>query len=68
MFNLPDYTGRNPEYIKNSLDFFVYHAVHTLHGDDRETALESIGAKAKEWGVDVNIHKYDRRNDQNGKQ
>jgi hypothetical protein len=46
MFNLPDYTGRNPEYIKSSLAFFTYHANHTMSEKDRTAAIKAIESKA----------------------
>jgi|GEM_PF-6189665 len=53
MFELPDYEGRDPEYIKSSLRFFSYHASQTLSGEEQESALEVIQAKAEEWDVDL---------------
>jgi hypothetical protein len=46
MFNLPDYTGRDPEYIKSSLAFFTYHANRTMSGKDKTDAVKAIKAKA----------------------
>jgi len=54
MFELPDYEGRDPEYIKSSLTFYVYHARQTLRGQNQESALEAIHAKAEECAVDLN--------------
>jgi len=53
MFELPDYTGRDPEHIKNSLTFFVYHAGHTLGGKKKIAALEAIRAEAANYGVEL---------------
>ena len=53
MFELPDYTGRDPEYIQSSLTFYLYHARQTLRGRKQKKALEVIRAKAEEYGVDL---------------
>ena len=44
MFELPDYTGRDPEYIQSSLTFYLYHARQTLRGRKQKKALEAIRA------------------------
>ena len=53
MFELPDYTGRDPEYVKNSLTFFIYHAEQTLSGKKRSDALEVVRVKATQHGIEL---------------
>ena len=51
MFEIPDYTGRDPNYIKSSLQFLMYHATQTLCGKKKKAALEAIREKAAEHGI-----------------
>ena len=51
MFKLPDYTGRPPEYVESSLNFFNYHATRTMSGKERETALTAVREKAAKHGI-----------------
>lgn len=53
MLELPDYTGRDPEHIKSSLRFFIYHINHTLSGKEKASALEAVRAKAAEHGIEI---------------
>jgi hypothetical protein len=59
MFEIPDYTGRSPEYIKSSLAFFTYHANQTMRGKNRTSALERVREKAVEYGIDLEEKKED---------
>lgn len=53
MLELPDYTGRDPEHIKSSLRFFVYHVNRTMSGKEKASALETVRSKAAEYGIDI---------------
>ena len=59
MFEIPEYKGCNPDYVKNSLTFFNYHADRTLKGKDRTAALEKVRAKAAEWKINLEEQKED---------
>ena len=59
MFEIPNYTGCNPEYVESSLKFFNYHAAQTLQGEEQETALETIRTAAAEWDIDLEENKQE---------
>ena len=63
MFELPDYTGKKPDFIANSLNFWDYHVTRTMQGNDRKTAREKVRAKAKEYGITLEEQNHEEAND-----
>ena len=59
MFELPNYTGCDPEYVKSSLTFLNYHVDRTMRGKDRTAALEKVRTKAAERGINLENNKED---------
>jgi hypothetical protein len=51
MFEIPDLTGRDPEYIQRSLAFFNYHVSRTMSGEDQTAALKTVKAKVAEFKI-----------------
>jgi len=51
MFELPKYTGCDPDYVESSLNFYNYHAARTMSGKDRETALAAVRERAEKHGI-----------------